>query len=232
MRDVSEDPAGSGSPSAGWWKRVIGPVYDADGLRRAFGLTEGLLEEMAESKVILELQTSDGETVFPAYCFSGTGEPVPRLPEVVSRLMAREFTDPWSVAIWLNDQAEEWNGRSAVELLRTEEWADEVVAQAGEHGRSPLGARAKQAEQMAIAGPILDRFVELVAKLPITVAKDTLFVTRETEAPYGVFAMSFEGVEDVSRVGRFRIDGEAEATARGLAEFVARQLVAERSYML
>jgi hypothetical protein len=224
VRDVSEDPTGSGSPWDGWWKRVIGPVYDADGLRRAFGFSAGLLEEMAESKVILELRTSDGETVFPAYCFSETGEPLPRLPEVVSRLMAREFSDPWSVAIWLNDQAEEWKGRSAVELLRTEEWADEVVAQAGEHGRSPLGARAKQAEQMAIARPILDRFVELVADLPVDVAEGTLFVTRETEVPYGVFAMSIRGSEDGLRAVRFGLDGDLEELAEGLAAVVTVEL--------
>jgi hypothetical protein len=223
VRESSEDPVGSGSPLDEWWKRVIGLVYDADGLQQRFGLSPEMLEEMAEAKVILELQTADGASVYPACCFGETGDPVPRLPEVISRLTAREFSDPWTVAIWLNDRADEWDGRSAVELLQTE-WADEIVAQAGEHDRSPLRARTEQLELIAIARPILDRFVELVADLPVTVAEGTLFVTRETEVPYGVFAMSIgEGPQGMRRV-RFRIDGSAEQRAKDLAALVAGQI--------
>jgi hypothetical protein len=205
-----------------WWKRVIGPVYDADGLQQRFGLSPEMLEEMAEAKVILELQTADGASVYPACCFGETGEPVPRLPEVISRLTAREFSDPWTVAIWLNDRADEWDGRSAVELLQTE-WADEIVAQAGEHGRSPLRARSAQLALIAIAKPILDRFVELVADLPVDVAEGTLFVTRETEVPYGVFAMSLTGPRRALIPVHFEIDGDVETTAQRMADEVRRQ---------
>jgi hypothetical protein len=112
--------------------------------------------------------------------------------------------------------------------LRTE-WAEEVLTQVGDGGRSPLWARAWQAEKMAIARPILDRFVELVADLPVDIAAGTLFVTREKDVPYGVFAMSIQGGENGLRAVRFPIQGEAEATAWGLATLVARQLAEARS---
>jgi hypothetical protein len=62
------------------------------------------------------------------------------------------------------------DGRWALELLRTE-WAEEVVTQAGEHDRSRLRARTGQLELIAIARPILDGFVELVADSPVTVGR-------------------------------------------------------------
>jgi hypothetical protein len=55
---------------------------------------------------------------------------------------------------------------------------------------------------MTIAQPILDRFVELVADPPVDMAEETLFVGRETEGPYGVFAMSLDGLADGLRPGR------------------------------
>jgi hypothetical protein len=61
---------------------------------------------------------------------------------------------------------------------------------------------ARQVAYMAIAMTILDRFVDLVADLPADVAEVTLFVTRETEIPYGVFAMSLIGVTNGMRAGR------------------------------
>jgi hypothetical protein len=128
------------------WNRLIGPVYDPAGLEKAFGLWPGMIDAMARSRFIVKLETSDGTSVVPAFCFNDSGEVLPYLPLVISRLLAREFMNEWSVAIWLNDHADEWDGRSAVELLRTE-WADEVATQAGEHGRSPLRARAEQANR-------------------------------------------------------------------------------------
>jgi hypothetical protein len=208
---------------AEYWNRLLGPAYDTAGLEQRFGLTPEMIGAMAESTMILKLETSDGMTVFPAFCFSETGGTVPCLPEVVSRLMAREFISPWSVAAWLNAHPDEWDGRSAVELLRTE-WADEVVTQAGEHGRSPLWARTKQAEQMAIARLILDCFAELVADLLVEVAIGTLFVTRETDVPYGVFAMTLGEGPHSMRTGRFRVDGNPEQRAKDLAALVAARI--------
>jgi hypothetical protein len=215
-------------PDAKYWNEHLGPFYDTVGLQRAFGWSQATVQALARSHVILKLETSDGVILFPAFCFSETGATIPHLPLVISHLLAREFSNPWSIAIWLNAHAGEWDGRSAVELLRTD-LADEVVAQAAEHGRSPLWARAKQAEQMALARPILDRFVQLVADLPVEVAKGTLFVTRETAMPYGVFAMSLTNVRGVLIPVHFEIDGEVEATARWLADEVARQKPWERS---
>jgi hypothetical protein len=125
--------------------------------------------------------------------------------------------------MWLSSKPLEWDGRSAFELLRTE-WSEEVVNQAAEHGRSPLWARSWQAEQMMIARPILDRFVELISELPVRVGTGTLFVTRETDVPYGVFAMSLGEGPQGMRMMSFRIDGSPEQRAKDLAALVAAQI--------
>jgi hypothetical protein len=210
-------------PDAEYWNEHLGPFYDTAGLQRAFGWSPETIDAMAKSHVILKLETSDGVVVFPAYCFDATGKTIPHLPLVISGLMAREFSDPWSIAMWLNTHADEWDGRSAVELLRTD-LADEVIAQAAEHGRSPLWARAKQAEQMALARPILDRFVELVADLPVSIAKETLFVTRETEVPYGVFLLTLDGIKGSLQVMRFEFGGDPEESAMRMAARIRSEL--------
>jgi hypothetical protein len=204
------------------WNEIIGPVYGAAGLERAFGITAARLGELVESKAVLGLQAADGLVGFPANLFDASGRPLPRLAEVQANLMRDELVDEWTVALWLNDRPAVWDGASAIELL-VSEWAEEVVTQSGEHGRSPLWARVWQEEKMAIARPILDRFVELVVELPVDVAEETLFVTRETEVPYGVFAMSLTGERRALIPIHFEIDGDVEATARWMADEVVRQ---------
>jgi hypothetical protein len=75
---------------------------------------------------------------------------------------------------------------------------------------------------------VLDRFVELVADLPVTVEEGMLFATRETEVPYGVFAMSTTGERRVLIPVHFEIDGDGEATAKWVADEVCRQRPWER----
>jgi hypothetical protein len=205
------------------WTEILGPVYDRDGLERSFGYTTEEIKTMVKEDALLELVTSDGAAFYPASCFDDNGQPWPRLSEVIGKLRGIGIADPWGLAFWLSTGASEWEGRSALELLRTGEWADEVITQVGEHGRSPLWARAWQAEKIAIARPILDRFVELVADLPVDVAEGTLFVTRETEVPYGVFAMSLTGSRRALIPVHFEIDGDVDETAGWLAEEVRRQ---------
>jgi hypothetical protein len=82
---------------------------------------------------------------------------------------------------------------------------------------------------MTIAQPILDRFVELVADLPVSIAEGTLFVTRETEVPYGVFAMSLNGSRRALILVHFEIDGDVEITAAWMADEVRRQRPWEHS---
>ena len=55
-------------------------------------------------------------------------------------------------------------------------------------------------------------------------AEGTLFVTRETEIPYGVFAMSLGEGPGSMRMARFGIDGDAKETAIALAALVATQI--------
>jgi hypothetical protein len=206
------------------WNKIIGPVYDRAGLEKAFGCTTEQIDSMVKEDALLELVTLDGMAFFPASGFDDEGRPPPRLSEVITKLRAKDMADPWGMVMWLSSKPPQWDGRSALELLRTE-WADEVVAQASEHGRSPLRARTEQLALIAIARPILDRFVELVADLPVDVAQGTLFVTRETEEPYGVFAMSIEGAENGFRATRFPIDGDPDETAEALAAMVRSQLM-------
>jgi hypothetical protein len=215
--DLSEEDV------SGIWNRIIGPVYDREGLQHGFGYTAEQIDAMVEASSILELVTSDGAAFFPASCFDAHGRPPPHLSNVITKLRDREITDPWGLIIWLSSRPPEWDGQSAIELLRTE-WADEVVAQAAEHGRSPLWSRAKQAEQMAIARPILDRFAELVANLPVSVAKETLFVTRETEVPYGVFLVTLDRIKGSLQVMRFEFGGDPEETAMRMAARIRSEL--------
>jgi hypothetical protein len=198
------------------WNALIGPVYDAPGLKRAFGISTTTLDQLVDSKAVLRLTTADGYAAYPAFCFDENGAPVPRISEVQDRLMKNELMEPWTIGMWLNHQSAVWDGASAIELLSTD-WADEVVAQAGEDRRSPLNARAEMKRQIAIARPILDRFVELVADLPVDVAEGTLFVSRETAVPYGVFAMTVTGKHRVLIPVYFQIDGDVEETARRIA---------------
>jgi hypothetical protein len=183
---------------------------------------------MVESNAVLELHTDDGLVGYPANLFDLTGAPIPHLAAVQARLMQSEFMEEWTIAIWLNDRPAAWEGASAIDLLWGE-WAEEVIAQAGEDRRSPLRERTERAAQVAIARPILDRFVELVADLPVDVADGTLFVTRETEVPNGVFAMSLTGKRRALVPMQFEISGELEDTAQRLAGQVRAQLASEQT---
>jgi hypothetical protein len=229
MSDRMSVPADGADSSDGpdYWNKTIGPFYDSEGLQGWLGLSRKQLKRLAASHRIVELTFEDGDAVYPTYQFGPDGQLLPRVAEIIALLSRHEFIDRWMIAAWLNYPAPEWEGQSAVELLRTDQ-ADEVVLQAGEPERRPLWDRARNAERMALARPILDRFVELVADLPVTVAEDTLFVTRETEVSYGVFAISLKGTRRAVISVHFATNGDSEETARQLAEAIARQKPWER----
>jgi hypothetical protein len=125
--------------------------------------------------------------------------------------------------MWLNDRPEVWGGASALELIQTG-WADEVILQAGEAGRSALPDRSRRDGLIRIAAPILDKVIELVSDYPVTIHRSTLFVSLDTDVPYAVFAVTIDRPLNGLRAGRFSLEGDLADIALLAAESIRRSL--------
>lgn len=199
------------------WNDIVGPVYNAEDLHALYGLTRRKLAAMSQADEILALETADGGTAYPANLLDEGGQGLPRLPDVIAGLRSWGRYSSLSAVMWLNDHRPEWDGHTAIELLKTE-WADEIVEQSRWRERAPLDARRRRAELMDLARPILDRFVELVADLPVDVAEETLLVTLETDVPYGIFLMAVTTGDGRLSTVSFEVDENVEASAQGMAD--------------
>jgi hypothetical protein len=180
------------------WNELIGPFYDADGLTAWLEVTPAELEELIKSGQILETTFADGDGLFPTFQFGENKELLPRLGEAARAVrLPDDDRDPngWAVAMMLNQEFPEWDGRTAAQLLRTE-WADEVMHQLTYGERAPLERRARMEEQYEIARAALAELLPLIGDLPVDLNAKTL-VVGEGEKGYGAGVL----VRDPGRKG-------------------------------
>jgi len=210
---------GETGSSAQFWNEKIGPFYTPDGIMKVLNVTESQLRVMVRNDQVIELNTPSGDKVYPSFQFASEPRtPTPRLPELLAGLNDWP-EEPWHVALVLNKRHEVWGHRSMVDLLRTE-WADEVILQSGADVVRPLEERWLNERHMTVARPIFDRFMELIADLPVDVDPKTLFVTREQYPPMGVFLVSFKRWHEGLSVMNFGLEDDPEEMAQWMASKV------------
>jgi hypothetical protein len=86
---------------------------------------------------VLEVISSDGCPLFPAFQFGQDAQPLPRLRDVLAELDPGQV-DPWGDAVWLNAPAEELEGFTPAKALRLGRTED-VVRLARAAGSFRLG---------------------------------------------------------------------------------------------
>ena len=101
-------------PSVDLRDEAIGPFYDTSGLRTWLGLSRQRLAQLVKERKLLGLQSEDAKWLYPSFQFGPAGELLPRLNDVMSILSPMtEMT----IALWLNGGLDEWEGRTAAEML-------------------------------------------------------------------------------------------------------------------
>jgi len=202
------------------YNKRIGPFYTEADTATYLKVTVAELRALADARAVLGVTVKDGNTLYPSFQFGDDAGLLPHLASFSALIAKRtDNTDTWGLAIRLNAPIGEWGGRTAAELLRTEH-AKEVLLQTGEGASRALDDRARTAGLMAVARLILDRIISLTEPLPITIVPGTLFVTRQTAEPYGVFAVTIHKSDRDLCVGRFPIDGDREQIAQNVAAYL------------
>ncbi|WP_123681889.1 hypothetical protein [Curtobacterium sp. PhB115] len=115
----------------------VGPFYDTAGLRKWFRMSRQTLDAQARVGDVLCVMSADGFRLYPSFQFDARGILLPRLREVLTGLDP-ERLDLWGDAVWLNAPADELDGRTPAEALRTDR-ADEAVRLAAVAGSFRLG---------------------------------------------------------------------------------------------
>lgn len=221
MNEEQPQPAAADEPrnSAGFWNEMIGPFYTPDGVMKILHVNEHELRVLVRNDQVLELDTPSGDKVYPSFQFASEPRaPAPRLSELLANLRGWP-EESWHIALAVNKRHKVWGGRSMIDLLRTE-WAGEMILQAAADVYRPLEERWLNERHMVVARPIFNRFMELIAGLPVDVDPGTLFVTRQHEPPMGVFLVSFRRGPEGLSVMNFGLDDDPEEMAQQMARKV------------
>lgn len=104
--------------SLAFWDRKIGPFLDADGVQCLSALTADELRLAEQYGDVLSLPSDGGGRLYPSFQFGSRGEFLPGLREV-SAILTAVVLDAWDVALWLQTLRDEFQGRPAVDVLRT-----------------------------------------------------------------------------------------------------------------
>ncbi|MBF4603007.1 hypothetical protein EDF42_3535 [Curtobacterium sp. PhB172] len=115
----------------------VGPFYDTAGLRNWFRMSRQTLDAQAKVGDVLCVMSADGFRLYPSFQFDARGILLPRLRDVLAGLDP-ERVDPWGDAVWLNAPADELDGLTPAQALRTDR-ADEAVRLAALAGAFRLG---------------------------------------------------------------------------------------------
>lgn len=115
----------------------VGPFYDTTGLLEKLQMSSDMLDALVRTGDVLEVVSSDGYPLFPAFQFGQVAQPLPRLRDVLAELDPGQV-DPWGDAVWLNAPAEELEGVSPATALRLGRTED-VVRLARAAGSFRLG---------------------------------------------------------------------------------------------
>lgn len=112
------------------WAEIVGPCYTVVSVARALGWASQQVAAAVESLSLLELETSDGVLLYPAFQIVD-GRVVDGVADVL-RVLRTGTRSTWTWARWLNTPFDDETGEeapSAIEQLRTGR-IDEVLRDA------------------------------------------------------------------------------------------------------
>lgn len=101
------------------WAEIVGPCFTADAIARELGWTATQVTRAAASLNLLELETSDGVLLYPAFQLWEGGVVAGLTP--VLQALSTGTASRWTWAQWLNTPVDDESGdaaASAVEQLR------------------------------------------------------------------------------------------------------------------
>jgi hypothetical protein len=124
-------------PEAATLDARVGPFYDAAALLERLQVCSNTLAALVRTGDVLEVISSDGYPLFPAFQFGQDAQPLPQLRDVLVELDPGQV-DPWGDAVWLNAPAKELEGVSPATALRRGRTED-VVRLARAAGSFRLG---------------------------------------------------------------------------------------------
>lgn len=123
-RDATVKSALAGVREANHLNDRLGAFYTLERVMTLFGgVSRQAINDRVKKHRLLRVQTSDGMFLFPAFQIEG-GDLRPGLAGLLQVLLA-SGEDPWTVAYWLTAPIEDFEGRTALEVLDTRE-ADRV----------------------------------------------------------------------------------------------------------
>lgn len=96
------------------WNETIGPFYDTAGLEKWLGTSRQRLHQRVQSGQLLAVKAGNGSLYYPAWQFTGTGNVVPGLPEIIAGLGSRSALNK---ALWLRSPRAEFGDRAAIDVL-------------------------------------------------------------------------------------------------------------------
>lgn len=114
-----------------------GPFFDAASLLGLLQVSAAALTALVQNGDVFAVVSAEGLPLYPAFQFDETGQPLPRLREVLAQLDPAR-TDPWGDAVWLNAPGDELDGMSQAAALRNGR-ADDVIRLAGQAGSFHFG---------------------------------------------------------------------------------------------
>ncbi|MFA7498821.1 MAG: hypothetical protein WCY76_09045 [Leucobacter sp.] len=105
------------SPKLSEWDDLIGPFYTNPALNEWRKVTRQRHHALKQKGRLLAVRTSVGETLYPSFQFSASGELLPDLPKVLEVLSEADF-DEWMIALWFNSALPQHGDRTPADLLR------------------------------------------------------------------------------------------------------------------
>ncbi|PPF53448.1 hypothetical protein C5C13_15085 [Clavibacter michiganensis] len=123
-RDATVKSALAGVREANHLNDRLGAFYTLERVMTLFGgVSRQAVNDRVKKHRLLRVQTSDGMFLFPAFQFEGA-ELRPHLAALLQVLLA-SGEDPWTVAYWLTVQLDEFEERTALEVVDSRE-ADRI----------------------------------------------------------------------------------------------------------
>lgn len=96
----------------------FGRFFTSETARKALkGISRQALKSRIDNDRLLRVETADGKKVYPELQFDGEGSTVQGLPKILQVLLPAA-ADEWTVLYWLTAPLDDYNGRTAIEVLR------------------------------------------------------------------------------------------------------------------
>lgn len=108
------------------WRRELGPVANTSQVGELLRCSRQAVNERVHRRTILAL-AAPGGYVFPLFQFTGSGQPVPGISQVI-RAFADAVETPHTVAAWLVGPEPELEGEAPIELLKRGRTDEAVTA--------------------------------------------------------------------------------------------------------